>query len=77
MLKTNREIKTSLKGRDVVVPAGQPVVSCNDSTGQYFVENFASFISERTQPILFHDATHYGIRVNGADVSDIEQTIRI
>lgn len=70
MLKTNRELKLNFRGHDIVVPAGQPVEKCKDSTGQYFVEDFASFIDKRQRPILFHDATHYGIRVEGSDVSD-------
>jgi hypothetical protein len=68
MLKTKHEIKMNFRGHDIVVPAGQSVSKCKDSTGQYFVENFASFIDERVHPMLFHDATYYGIRV---DVNDV------
>jgi hypothetical protein len=69
MLKTKHEIKMNFCGYDIVVPAGQPVSKCKDSPGQYFVEDFATFIDERKQGILFHDATHYGIRVDVADVA--------
>lgn len=76
MLKTKHEIKMNFRGYDIVVPFGQPVRKCPDGTRQYFLENFATFIDERTQAILFHDATHYGIRVDGADVSGLK-TFRV
>lgn len=68
MLKTKHEIKMNFRGYDIVVPAGQPVSKCPDGSGQYFVESFATFIDESKQGILFHDAAHYGIRVDIDDV---------
>jgi hypothetical protein len=72
MPKTKHELKMNFRGYDIVVPAGQPVSKCQDSSGQCFVENFGSFIDERSQAMLFHDATHYGIRVDGADVEGLK-----
>jgi len=77
MPKTKHEIKMNFRGHDITVPAGQPVRKCEDGTGQCFVENFASsFIDERANAMLFHDATHYGIRVDAAEVDGLK-TFRV
>lgn len=65
-MKTNKEIRfENWRGHGpLIVPQGQPVSPT--SHNQYFVESFGNLFDKNS--MQYHDATHYGIRVNAEDV---------
>ena len=77
MFRTKKEITTTFGGshllefrHTVTVPKGQRVTRCQDSSKQYFVEDFQEWVKP-LGGIELHDATHYGIRVNAEDVEEV------
>jgi hypothetical protein len=63
------ELRTTCKGRDVVVPAGTVCHKLDGGSVPWVVGDL-SFIEDKNS-ILYHDADHYGIRVPEDAVKDI------
>lgn len=51
----------------LTIPAGTRCVKCPDMSGQYFVDDL-TWLDQRKLPIVYHDAVHYGIRLNADQV---------
>ena len=72
-MNTNKEIK--FKGKiyssghfesEFTIPKGARVVPCNDGTGQFWLDDLTCIPGSLER----HDADHYGVRINPADVAD-------
>lgn len=56
----------------ITIPKGTKVKPCNDNTKQYFVDDL-SFIDRKKEPLLYHDAYYYGIRVDNEFIEEMEE----
>jgi hypothetical protein len=76
---TNRELKVTFKGVDIVIPAGHTVDRRDGGTDAkgtnpavwYYAGEPSKLLDAKTQGITLHDATYYGIPIPADAVTEI------
>lgn len=77
MKVTNKEVKISVFGEEVIIPKGTPTThktACGIDTNYNFVNDFSWYKPELTgfaRKMALHDFVHYGINIPKEFVAEI------